>query len=225
MSMMTQSASSPASSRAHRCRVTASLNVLLSRSSRVTAVTMSSRLVIAVMAGSVVVLDHGRGGGVGRRRPPSAAGDGGIGPGRGDGDHEQRRVAWQLDGGRRQRGVERPGRGQHPAVGLPVRAGPGDRRQLRLQRGPERQVDEGRERLAGGVTGREPEQRGRPVVRPPDRAVLLEQEQRGRGALEGGVQQPPLGRSRQAVGRRVAPAQPGRPSAPPRARRWRRRAR
>ena len=54
MSMMTQSASSPASSRAHRCRVTASLNVLLSRSSRVTDVTMSSRLVIAVMAGSVV---------------------------------------------------------------------------------------------------------------------------------------------------------------------------
>ena len=53
MSMMTQSASSPASSRAHRCRVTASLNVLLSRSSRVTDVTMSSRLVIAVMAGSV----------------------------------------------------------------------------------------------------------------------------------------------------------------------------
>ena len=53
MSMMTQSASSPASSRANRCMVSASLNVLLSSSSLVTAVTMSSRLVIATIAGSV----------------------------------------------------------------------------------------------------------------------------------------------------------------------------
>ena len=46
MSMITQSAISPASSLAHRCRVTASLNVLLSSSSRVTVVTMSIRWVI-----------------------------------------------------------------------------------------------------------------------------------------------------------------------------------
>jgi len=43
---MTQLAMSPASSRAQRCSVTASLNVLLSRSSLVTAVTMSIRRVM-----------------------------------------------------------------------------------------------------------------------------------------------------------------------------------
>jgi len=47
MSTITQLATSPASSRAQRCSVTASLNVLLSSSSLVTAVTMSIRRVIA----------------------------------------------------------------------------------------------------------------------------------------------------------------------------------
>jgi hypothetical protein len=46
---MIQLAMSPASSRAQRCSVTASLNVLLSRSSLVTAVTMSIRRVIEEM--------------------------------------------------------------------------------------------------------------------------------------------------------------------------------
>ena len=55
-SMITQSAISPASSRAHRCSVTASLNVLLSSSTLVTAVTMSSRLVIAAIGVSAAVL-------------------------------------------------------------------------------------------------------------------------------------------------------------------------
>ena len=45
MSTMIQLAISPASSRAQRCTVTASLNVLLSSSSLVTAVTMSIRRV------------------------------------------------------------------------------------------------------------------------------------------------------------------------------------
>jgi hypothetical protein len=44
---MAQLAMSPASSRAHRCSVTASLNVLLSRRSLVTAVTMSIRRAMA----------------------------------------------------------------------------------------------------------------------------------------------------------------------------------
>jgi len=47
MSMITQLATSPASSRAQRWRVTASLNVLLSSSSLVTAVTISVRRVMA----------------------------------------------------------------------------------------------------------------------------------------------------------------------------------
>ena len=47
MSTMSQLAISPASSRAQRCRVTASLNVLLSSRSLVTAVTMSIRLITA----------------------------------------------------------------------------------------------------------------------------------------------------------------------------------
>ena len=176
---------------------------------------MSSRLVIAAMAGSVTSSIGGRGG---AGRPPRRGRPAAVGsrprPGV-IGDHEQRRVARQLDRRRRQRGVERPVRGQHPAVDLPVLAGPGDRGQLRLQRGPERQVHEGRQRLAGRVPGREPEQRGRPVVRPPDRAVLLEQEQGGRGALEGGVQQPALGRC--PAGRRAA-RRPGPPAARPSAR-------
>ena len=47
MSMMTQVGEIAASSRAQRCSVTASLNVLLSSSSLVTAVTVSIRRVIA----------------------------------------------------------------------------------------------------------------------------------------------------------------------------------
>ena len=52
MSTITQLAMSPASSRAHRWRVTASLNVLLSSSSLVTAVTISIRRVMAWMSPS-----------------------------------------------------------------------------------------------------------------------------------------------------------------------------
>ena len=52
MSTITQLAMSPASSRAQRWSVTASLNVLLSSSSLVTAVTMSIRRVMARMMSS-----------------------------------------------------------------------------------------------------------------------------------------------------------------------------
>ena len=58
--MITQSAISPASSRAHRCSVTASLNVLLSSRTLVTAVTASSRRVMAAMAGSPFAFAAGR---------------------------------------------------------------------------------------------------------------------------------------------------------------------
>ena len=54
-SMITQSAISPASSRAHRWSVTASLNVLLSSRTLVSAMTASSRRVMAAMAGSPTV--------------------------------------------------------------------------------------------------------------------------------------------------------------------------
>ena len=75
MSMSTQSAISPASSRAHRCSVTASLNVLLSSSTLVTAVTASSRRVMAATAGSPFAFAAGRFAGLSSRcGSPATAG-------------------------------------------------------------------------------------------------------------------------------------------------------
>ena len=142
--MITQSAISPASSRAHRCSVTASLNVLLSSRTLVTAVTVSSRLVMAATGGSPAAL---------RRRPLRALvlGARRVGRGRADprrraaggrGDDEHRRVAGQVGRGRGQRASTGPSavRIRQLAVrGFPVRSDGGE---LRLHRGPERQVDE-----------------------------------------------------------------------------------
>jgi hypothetical protein len=83
MSTITQLAMLPASTRAHRCSVTASLNVLLSSSTRVTAVTMSIRRVIAPTspsassaggeAGRRARAGAGAGAGAGARAGPAAA--------------------------------------------------------------------------------------------------------------------------------------------------------
>ncbi len=165
MSMMTQLAMSPASSRAQRCTVTASLNVLLSRSSPVTAVTMSIRRVMAAaMSSEGTTLPRPRplwGGAFPAPRLPT--------PARGAGHHEQARAVLQGDDVRGQ-GGGRPGRPGR-AAGTPP-AGPSrprGRGQLALDRGAGRQIHERRQRLTGRVPGRRADQVPGPAVRAPHR--------------------------------------------------------
>jgi hypothetical protein len=78
------------------------------------------------------------------------------------GDHQHRRIAWQVDRGRGQRDVQLALGRQHAAVGPPRPARPRDGGELRLHGGPRPQVHEVGQRLARRVPGRHAEQRGGP---------------------------------------------------------------
>ena len=219
MSTITQLAMSPASSRAHRCSVTASLNVLLSSSSLVTAVTMSIRRVMARTSalGSSAGFRASPAVGLARRfagwpglaavttssRVPSC-----------NVMTSAVRVA--------STGPSGPSSLHSTCLAVP---GPRGRGELALDRGPRGQVDERGQRPAGRVPGRGADQVTGLAVRAPDRAVRLEHEQ-GRGrVLEHGPQQGSFRAERVVPGprerarpRRLRPAS----SAPRRRRRVRR---
>ena len=216
MSTITQLAMSPASSRAQRCNVTASLNMLLSSSSLVTAVTMSIRRVMArtspaasspSCARARVALDG--------TDPPGAA------------ETTSRRVpSCSVITSAARVAVDGPVRPEQPALhqpGLPCARGRG---QLALDRGAGRQIHERRQRLAGRIPGRRADQVPGPAVRAPHRGIRLEHEQGHRRVGEHGPKQSSfraerVPRSGPALRRRLRPAWP----APRRRRRARRRKR
>jgi hypothetical protein len=84
-------------------------------------------------------------------------------------------------------------RGEHTTAQRPDAAGADHGGDLGLDGRPGRQVDEGRERLAGRVTGARAHEPASGGVGPPYGAIQPEQEQGDRDLLEHGLQQPPLG--------------------------------
>ena len=182
MSTMTQAPSASDSSRAHRCRVTDSLKVTFSSSSRLAVVARSSRRVITVTMGS-------GGASCGRGRPRAGAGRGRV-PGR---DEQPVVVAAHADRPHVQRAADPALGRQQLAVQLPALLAAGRRGEQRADRRAAGRLDQRAERLPGRVAAGRPEQRAGGRIGAAHGAVLAEHEQRDRHLLEHRVQQAALG--------------------------------
>jgi hypothetical protein len=110
-----------------------------------------------------------------------------------DRDHQQVGLAADADPADDELAGDQAVRGEQAAPDQALPAGPADRGELGVNRGARRQVDEGRERPAGGVPGLGPDQVARRLVDPLDRAVAGEQEQRNGRVAERRPQQTALG--------------------------------